>query len=275
MTLSTASGKSAATENFPVGSWLLPAKLRPHVATFYAFARATDDIADSATLPPAEKIKQLEAFDKTLDAASQSPDCEMADLLRQSLDQCGIRHTHAHDLISAFKQDAVQNRYTSWDELIDYCNRSAAPVGRYLLDLHGENPAHYPLSDALCNALQVINHCQDMADDKRELDRVYLPAEWLSEAGACIDDISGPQLTPALRSVLDRCLAETETLLTVARKLPVALKNKRLAAEACVIVTIAEQLVAKLRKDDPLATQVKLSKFSSAVCIVRGVLQVF
>ena len=164
--IETPSGKSAATENFPVGSALLPRALRPHVATFYAFARAIDDIADNPALDPADKIARLNAFAATLTGHPAGhpfteSGLEKAEALRHSLRETGVTAQHALDLISAFKQDAVKNRYDNWAELIDYCTRSAAPVGRYLLDLHGEDKRHYPLSDALCNALQIINHLQD------------------------------------------------------------------------------------------------------------------
>ncbi len=273
MTTPAAFIKSAETENFPVGSWLLPANLRPHVAIFYAFARTIDDIADSATLAAEDKIGQLDSFSRALDDGNENPLYLSATRLHQSLRECGISHVHGHNLISAFKQDAIKNRYANWNELITYCNRSASPVGRYLLDLHGEDPAHYSLSDALCNALQVINHCQDMADDKHTLNRVYVPTDWLNEAGALIEDIGGTHLTAALRVVLDRCLDATELLLQLARKLPMALKSKRLSAEASVIVAIAEKLVEKLRQEDPIAKRVKLTKFSSLICAGRGLLR--
>ncbi len=274
MTTSTASVKSAATENFPVGSWLLPSKLRPHVAIFYHFARTIDDIADSAVLASGEKERQLDDFARALDNGSENPHYISATRLRQSLQECGISHQHGHDLISAFKQDAVKNRYAGWDELIEYCNRSASPVGRYLLDLHGEDKMHYPLSDALCNALQVINHCQDIADDKHTLDRVYLPMDWLKAANVSAKECGGTHLSPALRVVLDRCLDATEILLKEARKLPSALNNKRLSVEASVIIVIAEKLVTKLRQQDPLAMRVKLTRFSTFICAVRGILRV-
>ena len=162
----TPSGKGAGDENFPVGSFLLPKHLRPHVAIFYDFARAIDDVADNPDASPEEKIDRLNAFEAALIGAPGAVEIPKADRLRASLAELGVTTKHGQDLISAFRQDAVKPRYESWDELIDYCDRSAAPVGRYLLDIHGELQDHYIYSDALCNALQVINHLQDCADDK-------------------------------------------------------------------------------------------------------------
>ena len=270
--IETPSGKDAATENFPVGSWLLPKQLRPHVAAYYNFARAIDDIADNGALAPEVKILRLDAFDKalTVDAGAGSPAFEKARRLKQTMDATGIPTKHGSDLISAFKQDAVKLRYETWDELIDYCDRSASPVGRFLCDLHGEDSAIYPLSDALCNALQVINHLQDCGDDYVTLNRVYLPQEWMRVKNAVTEDLSQKALTPELRQVIDRCLDGTDRLLEIARTFPKAIKHRQLAAEAAVIVSIADALVARLRKQDPLAMRVKLSKSGAAMAALRG-----
>ena len=150
----TPSGKTAADENFPVGSWLLPARLRPHVARFYRFARAVDDIADNPELTPEDKIARLDRFAHALGMrGDEYPALETARHLRESLEETGVPARHALDLIAAFKQDAVKDRYHNWDDLMGYCALSANPVGRYLLDLHGENPAGYAASDALCSSL--------------------------------------------------------------------------------------------------------------------------
>src|SRR3546814_1994161 len=182
--VATPSGKGAADENFPVGSWLLPAALRPHVATYYAFARAIDDIADNPALAPEDKIARLSAFEAALlDAAADGPGLEKATRLRLSLAATGVAAARGTDLIAAFKQDAVKRRYADWGELLGYCRLSANPVGRYLLDLHGEDPAGYAASDALCSALQILNHLQDCQGDYRQLDRVYLPQDRLAAEG--------------------------------------------------------------------------------------------
>ena len=137
---------------------------------YYDFARQMDDIADDHALSPEEKTRQLDLFANALSEGSEDPVLASSERLRKSMDETDVPYRHGLDLISAFKQDAVKSRYENWGELIDYCERSAAPVGRYLLDLHGESPDIYPASDALCHALQIINHLQDVADDKRNID---------------------------------------------------------------------------------------------------------
>lgn len=270
----TPSGKGAADENFPVGSFLLPKALRPHVAVYYAFARAIDDVADNPDLPSGEKVARLEGFAQAVRGENDDAAYAKAHAIRRSNQQTGVTEKHCLDLISAFKQDAVKGRYESWDELIDYCDRSASPVGRYLLDLHGEDKAGYAQSDALCNALQVINHLQDCADDYAEMDRVYLPQGWLREAGAATEDLAGTVTTPGLRRVMDQCLDGTEALLRDARQLPRVLRSRRLALESAVIVRIADRLTLRLMREDPIATRVELSKPAAMRCAASGVLDV-
>jgi squalene synthase HpnC len=273
ISLETPSGKGAGDENFPVGSFLLPRALRPHVATFYAYARAIDDIADNPALAPETKIERLEAFAQAIRGERDGPGLEKATAMRQSLTLTGITTKHCCDLVSAFQQDAVKGRYASWDELLDYCDRSAAPVGRYLLDLHGEKISDYPPSDALCNALQVINHLQDCADDYANLDRVYIPEPFLAAEGLTVEILADKEGGAAFRRVLDRCLETLQPLLVEARRLPVVLKSGRLAFESGAIVSLADRLSNKLAKEDPIAGRVALSKPAFAMTMAKGVAQ--
>ena len=268
----TPSGKSAADENFPVGSRLLPARLRPHIADFYAFARAIDDIADNPDLEPAEKIDRLDGFAGAVSGVDTAdPGFHKAHDIRRSLAATGVTHRHCVDLTRAFKQDATKLRYDDWDDLVGYCNFSAAPVGRYLVDLHGESDEAYPASDALCNALQVLNHLQDCGDDYRVLNRVYLPQDWMVEAGIGIEVLAGNRSPAGLRRVLDRCLDATDGLLALADRLPVELRNARFAMEAAAIVAIARKLGRELRRRDPLAERVVLTKVQCGACCAIGI----
>ncbi|GIX16089.1 MAG: squalene synthase HpnC [Rhodothalassiaceae bacterium] len=258
--IETPSGKGAADENFPVGSFLIARRLRPHVATFYAFARAIDDIADNPELAPEEKCRRLDAFAAAVRGDPDAPEIPKARAMRASLEETGVPVRHCLDLISAFKQDAVKNRYESWAELIDYCDRSAAPVGRYLLDLHGESRDLWPANDALCNSLQVINHLQDCGDDYRRLDRVYLPLEWMREAGADVAMLGRPAAPEPLKAVIRRCAAGAAALNERAEALPLGLASPRLAAESAVILALAKRLVRELMRRDPLAERVVLAR---------------
>ena len=271
----TPSGKGAADENFPVGSWLLPAALRPHVATYYAFARAIDDIADNGDLSAEDKVDRLGRFDAALQSADHDQSgLEKAAALRRSLRERGIATARGSDLVAAFKQDAVKLRYADWDELLGYCRLSANPVGQFLLDLHGEDPAGYVASDALCTSLQVLNHLQDCQDDYRTLDRVYLPLDWLGAEGLDVTVLESAASPPGLRRVIDLCLDRVDDLLLEARRLPAQLRSARLAMESAVIVKLALRLSRRLRRGDPLARRVALSKADFALAGLGGILGV-
>src|SRR5260370_19729102 len=176
------SGKWRGDENFPVGSGLSRGALRVHVHAFYRFARNADDIADSPTLAAEDKVRRLDRMATILDGGSGS-ESPAATAMRESLAATGVTAQHCHDVLRAFRLDATKLRYRDCDDLMEYCRYSAAPVGRQLLDLHGESRATWPASDALCAALQVLNHLQDCAADYRALDRVYQPLAALDAAG--------------------------------------------------------------------------------------------
>ncbi|WP_374448516.1 squalene synthase HpnC [Stella sp.] len=264
--------KGPADENFPVGSWLLARDRRPHVAAFYAFARTADDVADDPDLPAAAKLDRL---DRMAAALVDGGDGDVGDRLRRSLAAAGVPAAHALDLLDAFRQDARQARHPDWASLMAYCDRSAAPVGRFLLDLHGEARARWPAADALCAALQVLNHLQDLGADRRRLDRVYLPQDWLVAAGAGDRDLDRLACTPALRRVVDRCLDGVDGLLRRSRPLAAGLADRRLAAEAAVIQCIAERLSRALRAGDPLARPVRLGRGAYGVALLVGLGRAF
>lgn len=272
-TLETPSGKWSGDENFPVGSWLLPARLRPHVAAYYAIARTTDDIADDPDLSPEEKLRRLDAFEEAIQGGTVGkPVPAAAGRMRESLAATGLGARHVIDIIAAFKQDATKLRYADWDELMGYCMLSASPVGRFVLDLHGEDRSTWDASDPLCNALQILNHLQDCQDDYRALDRVYLPEPWLQEAGIGVEALDADRTSDALRSVLDRLLDGVDDLMAEARTLPGVVRNRRLAMETAIIVRLADRLSVLLRAGDPLAGRVALSRWDFARAGIGGVL---
>ncbi len=266
--IEASSGKGARDENFPVGSFLIRPPLRPHVAAYYAFARAADDIADAGHLAPEEKKRRLNAFEEVL--LGQADGLTKPTALRRSLLQTGVSTDRGVDLLRAFRQDADLLRYRTLDELLGYCRLSADPVGRFLLDLHGEDPALYPASDALCTSLQILNHLQDCGDDRRTLDRVYIPLDWLDEEGDSLEAVDRAALSPAFRRVMDRLLDVCDALNATAAGLVGGLRSRRLAAESAVIINLARRLSARLRRGDPLATRVALSKGDFALAGVAG-----
>jgi squalene synthase HpnC len=270
MTEITASGKSQATENFPVASWLIAPPYREAIHAFYRFARAADDIADHAGLSADAKMALLENYDRSLEGQG---DIDHALALREIALAKGLSLVHAHDLLKAFMLDVTKQRYADWDDLIDYCSKSAMPVGRFVLDVHGEDKATYPASDALCAALQVINHLQDCADDYAEIDRVYIPLSDLDAFGETPEALAAKRSGPGLRQVFDRLLNRTSDLLKQSRALAPQVRDTRLRMEVSVIQAVAERLVERLRRHDPLARRVKLSPTDYAACLAQGVIR--
>ena len=263
----TQSGKSAATENFPVASHLIAPAYRPIIQAFYRFARAADDIADHPQLGGVDKLDRLNRLGQGLEG--QGDETLALELRTQCLAR-GISLAHAQDLLVAFRLDVTKSRYADWDDLIAYCEKSAMPVGRFMLDVHGEDRATHAPSDALCAALQVINHLQDCADDFTEIDRVYIPLADLTAEGETPASLCSGRASMAMRRVLDHLLNRTEDLLTRSRALTPLVRDRRLRMEVAVIQAVAEKLVDRLRRCDPLHMRVRLSPLTYAICILRG-----
>ena len=205
-------------ENFPVASRLLPARMRPHVAAVYAFARLADDMADEGHRPAADRIADLEAWDACLNAAALGavqrgePHAEVFLALRHTIEECRLPVQLLHDLISAFSQDVTVTRYETWDEIMDYCRRSANPVGRLVLRIAGyDRPELDAASDAVCTALQLTNFWQDLEIDWAK-GRLYVPASIWRPAGAEESDLTARRLTREWRAALNDAVARTRAL---------------------------------------------------------------
>lgn len=253
-----ASGKGHKDENFPVASWLVKPEHRASILAFYRFARAADDIADNASAPPHAKLEQLEVMRAGLMGWSDAEPSAMG--LRDAIAARGLDPTHALVLLEAFRRDVTKLRYDSWDDLIDYCRVSAMPVGRFVLDVHGESRGTWAASDALCAALQVINHLQDCAADYRDIDRVYLPQDMLTAAGARTEDLGADCASPALRGVIAELARRCEDLLAQSAGFARTIRDRRLALEVAVIQRLAVSLAARLRRRDPLSERVHHSR---------------
>ncbi|HVH77352.1 MAG TPA: squalene synthase HpnC [Stellaceae bacterium] len=270
--LETPSGKSRGDENFPVGSLLIRRGLRAHVHAFYRFARNADDIADNPGMEAAEKVRRLDRMAAILDGAPGA-DSPAAAAMRESLLATGVTAQHCHDVLTAFRLDATKLRYRDWGELMEYCRYSASPVGRQLLDLHGEDRGAWPYSDALCSALQVLNHLQDCGEDYCRLDRVYLPQEDLAANGIGVEALALPAASPALRRVFDGLIERTAALVETSKGLPPRVKARGLRCECAVIVALAGRLAGRLRRGDPLARRVGLGKADFLAAFLLGVVR--
>lgn len=252
------SGKGHTEENFPVASLLIRRRHRPAILAFYEFVRTADDIADHPQLSADEKIVRLDALEASL-LGKDNKEPEGVKL-RNVLRERSLTPQHAQDLLQAFRRDAVKLRYADWDELIDYCRYSAMPVGRYVLDVHGESRGTWPANDALCAALQIINHLQDCGADYRNLDRVYVPLDALEAQGLTVEALGEGRASPALSACLRSLAGRTAQLLEQSRPLSLLTVDTRLAMEISVIQILAERLIEILLTHDPLSEAVHLSK---------------
>jgi squalene synthase HpnC len=248
------SGKGHREENFPVASFLIQRRHRPVILAFYRFARAADDVADHPTASSSEKLNLLQAMDRTLTCELDSAPEALA--LRRVLEERKLSPQHGLMLLEAFRRDVSKLRYANWDELMDYCRYSAMPVGRFVLDVHGESRDTWPANDALCAALQIINHLQDCGKDYRTLGRVYLPEDVLAAAGVPMKDLREDRASPALRGVISDLAARTSKLLSDASPFAGQIRDTRLALEVAIIQRLADDLVLRLKQRDPLSERV-------------------
>ena len=261
-------GKGHTDENFPVASVLIAKRHRPPIMAFYNFARTADDIADHPTAAAEEKLKLLDEMDRTLMGELDVSHDALA--LRQVLDKHKMSPQHALMLLEAFRRDCTKLRTADWADLIDYCRYSAMPVGRFVLDVHGESRDTWPANDALCAALQVINHLQDCAKDFRELNRVYIPLDMLEQAGLSVDVLKQPKSPPALREILAALARRTRDLLAEAKPFASQIRDRRLSLEVSVIQTLAEDLNRRLLTRDPLCERVHHNKLEMPGLIFRS-----
>ena len=252
------SGKTHRDENFPVASWIIHPRHRALILSYYNFVRTADDIADHATLGADEKLRYLDLLEAELLGKGDSQ--KEAVNLRRALAERGMAPRHALDVLVAFRMDVTKLRYENWDDVIHYCRYSAMPVGRFMLDVHGESTSTWAASDALCAGLQINNHLQDCAKDYKNLNRVYLPRDALAASGATVEMLGEAKSQPALLQCLRALAVRTEALLDEGKSLGVEVRDLRLGLEVAVIQAFAEKIVGMLKVRDPLSERVHLSK---------------
>jgi squalene synthase HpnC len=263
------SGKTHRDENFPVASWIIHPRHRGLILAFYNFVRTADDIADHAALSEQEKLAHLDVLEaELLGTGDTQPE---AVKLRAALAQRGMPPRHALDVLVAFRLDVTKLRYEDWDEVIHYCSYSAMPVGRFMLDVHGERTSTWDASDALCAALQINNHLQDCGKDYRDLNRVYLPRNALAAAGATVEMLGQDKSPKPLLQCLHGLAQRTEALLDQSRSLSAGVKDTRLGVEISVIQTYADKIVQLLKVRDPLSERVHLNPYQFLGYSVSGI----
>lgn len=264
------SGKGERDENFPVASWIIHPRHRALILAYYNFVRTADDIADHASLPPDQKLAYLDLLEaELLGKGDTQPE---AVTLRRALAERGMTPRHALDVLIAFRMDVTKLRYETWDEVIHYCRYSAMPVGRFMLDVHGESTSTWAASDALCAGLQINNHLQDCGKDFRELNRVYLPRDALAASGASVEQLGLSESPPAMLACLRSLAARNEVLLNEGRSLAAEIRDFRLGVDVAVIQAYADRIVRLLKVRDPLRERVHLNKFELLTFSLAGMI---
>ncbi|XLM19692.1 squalene synthase HpnC, partial [Chromobacterium piscinae] len=231
-------------ENFPVGSLLLPRKMRRAVHAIYHFARYADDVADEGDAAPAERLAELDRIEADLDriAVGEPPRIALMAPLAVAIAEHALPLQPFRDLLSAFRQDVGKARYQSFGELVDYCRRSANPVGRLLLALYGEtDPRSLAQSDGICTALQLINFWQDVAVDWQK-NRVYLPQEDLSRFGVDEAQIAEGRFDAKWRALMLYQVERARKMLQAGAPLGKTLRG-RLGLELRLIVMGGERIL--------------------------------
>ena len=262
------SGKTHRDENFPVASWIIHPRHRALILAFYNFVRTADDIADHATLGATEKLTYLDLMEAEL--LGQGDSQPEAVNLRRALAERSMPPRHALDVLIAFRMDVTKLRYENWDEVIHYCRYSAMPVGRFMLDVHGESTSTWAASDALCAGLQINNHLQDCGKDYHNLNRVYLPRDALAAAGASVEELGAIRSSVPLLQCLHALAARTEGLLNESKSLAAEVKDFRLGLEISVIQAFADKIVRMLKVRDPLSERVHLGPLELLAHSFRG-----
>ena len=260
-------------ENFPVASRLLPASIRPAVAVLYAFARTADDLADEGELSAQERLDQLDELQNRLDAIlfGRPSNDPIFNALADVIERYRIPHGLLNDLLEAFRQDVSKKRYEDEAELIDYCRRSANPVGRAMLCLVSESaPEQLEQSDAICTALQLINFLQDISQDYHEMGRIYLPQDEMSRFGVDERLIAQGITNSALKELLTFQLDRIDRLLTEGTPLGASLSG-RFGLEIRMIIAGAHKMVEKLRKQDDCFSRPRLTRMEKFGLLWRAI----
>lgn len=264
--------KGRRDENFPIASRLLPKDCAAVVTEAYAFARVCDDIADSPDLATIDKQGRLLGFEQAFSSGEADPDYQRASTLKATFKAHDLNPQYVLDLLAAFKLDIEKNRYQTWEELVDYAMLSTAPAGRIVLDLFGESRHLYPLSDAICVSIQILNHINDAHKDYSLLDRCYLPAEIMLETGAVYDDLAATHSSDGLRAAFDVCLDRVDHYLLAGKAIVEEVSSNALMFELAGLVRICQTWSKLLRRKDPLSEHLYLSKRKQLMAFCQGAL---
>ena len=255
-------------ENFPVGCLTAP-RLKPMILAYYRAARQADDIADDPTLPTEEKLRRLDTLEKAFYTCTDGA----AGALGQLFAAENLDYRLYADLLEAFRRDARGIKIEIWEQLLDYCRYSAAPVGRFMLALHNENPAAYLPAETLCAVLQITNHLRDIKTDACCLRRCYLPQDMMQRHGVAESDLCLDRATPSLRQLIGEIAERLHAMLKDAAVLPCLIRSRRLKCELGVIFSLTNSMLKKIKKGDVIARPPRLNASDWLKALSAGIWQ--
>lgn len=264
--------KNKHQENFPVGMMLFGKEKRQIVNDYYQFARYADDIADDPNLKPQKKVDRLYELEDIFlrNKPYKGQKFGFVASLRNEFDKFQLSTSAATDLLIAFRKDSMGFEYQTWGQLVDYCKYSAAPVGRFMLAIHNENPSTYLPATSLCVALQIVNHVQDIKYDCEVLKRIYLPTEMMKKFHVLPEDLQKDKSSLGLKKLTEAIMELTKGLVKEGSVLPEIIRSRSLRAEVCIILSLTNIMIKKILKGDVLARQIKLSKRDWLKAFVSG-----
>lgn len=265
--------KNKHQENFPVGMMMFNKDIRKIVADYYRFARYADDIADNPHLKPQNKVDKLYELEEifTGQKSYKGQKLKFVQILKDEFAKHNLSPDLATDLLIAFRKDSLGFDYQTWGQLVDYCKYSAAPVGKFMLAVHRENPSTYLPATSLCVALQIVNHVQDLKYDVSLLKRLYLPAEIMKKYHLRPEDLVQNQSSISVQKAVKHIMEKTLGLVKEGSILPELIKSLSLRIEVCIILSLTNIMIKKILKGDILAREIKLSGFDWLRGIISGI----
>lgn len=265
--------KNKHQENFPVGMMMFNRHIRKIVADYYRFARYADDIADNPHLKPQNKVDKLYELEEifTGQKSYKGQKLKFVQTLKDEFAKHNLSADLATDLLIAFRKDSLGFDYQTWGQLVDYCKYSAAPVGKFMLAVHQENPSTYLPATSLCVALQIVNHVQDLKYDVSLLKRLYLPAEIMKKYHLRTEDLVQDKSSISVQKAVKHIMEKTLGLVKEGSILPELIKSLSLRIEVCIILSLTNIMIKKILKGDILAREIKLSGFDWLRGIVAGI----
>ena len=261
--------KAAKDEQFPV-SMLINPKLRPIVSAYYQAARYADDIADDPFFSSKEKLVKLSSITNAFLSPDDGDNYKLVRNLGHIFVSENLDASLYLDLLKAFEQDASFTPIRIWEELINYCRNSAAPVGRFLLAIYNERPTAYIPAENLCIILQILNHLGDIKNDLSYLQRCYIPLDIMQKYGVKLSDLGLNYTTDAVKKLIDDILIRLEQMVIDVQILPHIIQNFSLRFDVCVILSLTNYMLKKYKQADILQKSPKLTICDWAKSIVKG-----